>query len=507
MSSQGAAVRRIVFCAIAASGLLGACGQSPAVGRDPGRGGSGYAGTGGAADDGAAGAGNGGAGEDGGRSGTMGGGSSGEGGAGGVAGIAGGAAGGASGAAGGAAGAAGGAAPVMAPPYFRAGTRLKPRVLRGGGLEVIDPMTENPWYDTGTGDWCVFRTGEDGVERCFPDFGVNENTDYLDSSCKKPVFVWPNLRCDGTPFNYVSIGPYAGLGCGSSTTYRLGAPLAAGTPLYSNNPDYCMPAGSSRGTERPLEKVPLSTFVAVQRVSRPALPNMDAWVREGADGSSEVIGFHNPILKTSCSALGPDVSSRACVPDWVEPSYSFADSTCTRRVAVDPSVMCASSEIRAVLELESMDDSCSTRTTIKGLWQVESARGAQLFAYDPIDLTCKPSSRGTAMTYVRGGADRRRLASQARCHPGGNRLAQAAVLRLRQRAVLSCARRAAVHRSGKRRLLRSVPVCGRHVALRSFDLSPGREFRCTTNRRTARESASIPGAAASVRTRSASPSA
>ncbi len=38
-------------------------------------------------------------------------------------------------------------------------------------------------------------------------------------------------------------------------------------------------------------------------------------------------------------------------------------------------------------------------------------------------------------------------------------------------------RRAAVHRSGKRRLLRSVPVCGRHVALRSFDLSPGREFR------------------------------
>ncbi len=239
MSSQGAAVRRIVFCAIAASGLLGACGQSPAVGRDPGRGGSGYAGTGGAADDGAARAGNGGGGEDGGRSGTMGwrifrGGGSGRccrdrgrrggrarrvgrrrrrGGRRGVA-----------------------RPRVMAPRYFRAGTRLKPRVLRGGGLEVIDPMTENPWYDTGTGDWCVFRTGEDGVERCFPDLGMNENTDYLDSSCKKPVFVWPNLRCDGTPFNYVSIGPYAGLGCGSSTTYRLGAPLAAGTPLYSNNP-------------------------------------------------------------------------------------------------------------------------------------------------------------------------------------------------------------------------------------------------------------------------------
>jgi len=412
MSSQGAAVLRIVFCAIAASGLLGACGQSPRVGRDPGGGGSAHAGNGGAAGDRAAGASNGGGGQDGGRSGTIGGGPSGEGGAGGVAGIAGGAAGGAGGAAsgagggGGAAGAGGaagtpGASPVAAPPYFRAGTRLKPRVLRGGGLEVLDPMTETPWYDTGTGDWCVFRKGEDGVERCFPDFGLNDNTDYLDSSCKKPVFIRPNLRCDGTPFNYVSIGPYGGLGCGS-TTYRLGAPLAAGTPLYSNNPDFCMPAGSATGTERPLEKVPLDTFVAVHRVSRPALPNMDAWVREGADGSTEVVGFHDPILETSCSGLGLDVSSRACVPDWVEPSYSFVDSTCTRRVAIDSSVMCAASEVTAVLELESQDDGCSTTTTIKGLWHVESARGAQLYAYDPIDLTCEPSSRGTAKTWVEG---------------------------------------------------------------------------------------------------------
>ncbi len=49
-----------------------------------------------------------------------------------------------------------------------------------------------------------------------------------------------------------------------------------------------------------------------------------------------------------------------------------------------------------------MDDGCSTTTTIKGLWHVESARGAQLYAYDPIDLTCEPSSRGTARHTFRG---------------------------------------------------------------------------------------------------------
>ena len=337
MSSQGIAVRRIVFCAIAASGWLNACGQSPRMGRDPVGGGSSSAGGGGAAGDTVAGVGNGGGGQDGGRSGTIGGAPSGEAGAGDAAGNTGGAMSAAAGASqggndggggggsvgsgtGGTGGQAGGAAPgAVAPSYFQAGTRLKPRVLRGGGLEVLDSTTENPWYDTGTGSWCAFRTGEDGIERCFPDIGLNDNSDYLDSSCKKPVFVATNLRCDGTAYQYVSIGPYSGSGCGS-VTYRLGAPIAAGTPLYSNAADHCVSAGLSTKTVWPLEKAPLQTFVAVQRVRRPALPNMDAWVREGADGSWEVVGFYDPVRKAPCSGLGLEVSSDACVPNWVEPS-------------------------------------------------------------------------------------------------------------------------------------------------------------------------------------------
>jgi hypothetical protein len=274
-------------------------------------------------------------------------------------------------------------------------------VLRGGGLEVLDGTTANPWYDTGTGSWCVFRKGEDGIERCFPEIGQNDSTDYLDSACKKPVFVGTNLRCDGTAYQHVSIGPYAGTGCGS-ITYRFGAPLAAGTPLYSNAADHCVPVGLSTKTVWPLEKAPLGTFVAVQRVRRPALPNMDAWVREGADGSWEVVGFYDPVRKAPCSGLGPEVSSDACVPNWVEPSYTFADSACTQRVGLDSSVLCGASGATALLELESRGDDCTTTTSIKGLWQVASGRASQLFDYDPFDLSCTRSSLGPVTTYLQG---------------------------------------------------------------------------------------------------------
>ena len=419
MSSQGIAVRRMVFCGIAASGLLGGCGPAgKSPGGNPRGGGSSAAGGGGAAGNTVAGVGSGGGGQGEGGSGTQGGAPSGASGAGVSAGNTGGAvsaaAGASQGGTGGRAGASGGsgtggaggqsvgAAPgVVAPAYFHAGTRLKPRVLRVGGLEVLDNTTDSPWYDTGTGSWCVFRKGDDGVERCFPDFGMNDNSDYLDSACRKPVFIRNNLRCDGTAYQYVSIGPYSGSGCGS-TAYRLGAPIPAGTPLYSNAADHCVSSGLSTKTIWPLEKVPLDTFVAVQRVNRPALPKMDAWVREGTDGSSEVVGFYDPVRKAPCSGLGPDISSDACVPSWVEPSYTFADSACTRRVAIDSQVLCGASAATAILELQSTDDNCGTTTTIKGLWNVTSGRSAQLFDQDPFDLSCTRSSLGTVTTYVQG---------------------------------------------------------------------------------------------------------
>lgn len=394
----------MAFCALAAGGSLGACTVSRGD-ADEARGGQsdvGSAGGGGALV----------------PSGTDGGSRSGgpgrQGGMGGVAGVAaGGAAGGLLGGGdagadnpsmddglGGSAGEFGGLAPgAAAPSYFHAGTRLKPRVLRGGGLEVLDSRTESSWYDTQTGESCLFRKGADGVERCFPSAGSNDLTVYRDSACTKPVFVGSNLRCDGTAFNYISYGAYDGTDC-TSVTYKLGAALPQSVPLYSNAADSCSSMGTSNNV-RPLEKVPAETFVAVQRVSQSRVPQMNAWVREGADGSWEVTAFHDPIRNAACSGLGLASSSDACVPNWIEPTFMFADSSCTRRVAYDDRDKCGGvSAPVALLEKGDTGDACGASTTINGLWEIAADHPAQFFASGPGG--CESSSVGSAKTYVQG---------------------------------------------------------------------------------------------------------
>lgn len=300
----------------------------------------------------------------------------------------------------GAAGESGGLGPgATAPSYFQAGTRLKPRLLRGGGLEVLDNTAESTWYDAQTGESCLFRKGADGVERCFPPVGYNDVTVYLDAACTKPAFLGSNVRCDGTEFNYVSYGPYGGEDC-TSPVYRIGAPLTQSVELFSNAASSCSSAGTSDHV-RPLEEVPPETFVAVERVSRSHLPNMNAWVREGADGSWEVTAFHDPVRNAACSGLGLASSTDACIPSWIDPLDQYADSSCTRHVAYDAKDTCGgASEPAALLEPYATGDDCSVVVTFDGLWAIAAERPTELFAVG-VD-GCGPSSVGNAKTYMQG---------------------------------------------------------------------------------------------------------
>jgi hypothetical protein len=151
--------------------------------------------------------------------------------------------------------------------------------------------------------------------------------------------------------------------------------------------------------------VPLETFVAVQRVSRPRLPNMNAWVREGEDGSSEVVGFYDPVRQTPCSGLGLDVDSDACVPSWVEVANTFADSGCTQRVGlVDNPYVCRPPVSTAFLELESASDACKpSASIIRGLWQIAGTRRTQIFD-GGLDGSCQRSSTELRTAYVQGPA-------------------------------------------------------------------------------------------------------
>jgi hypothetical protein len=152
---------------------------------------------------------------------------------------------------------------------------------------------------------------------------------------------------------------------------------------------------------RPLEEVPPETFVAVQRVSRSRLPNMDAWVREGADGSWEVTAFHDPIRNAACSGLGLVSSTDACIPNWIEPTDQYADSSCTRHVAYDDRDTCGgATEPVALLTPAATGDDCSTIVTFNGLWEIATEGSTELFGLG-VD-GCEPSSVGDAKTYVQG---------------------------------------------------------------------------------------------------------
>jgi len=194
----------------------------------------------------------------------------------------------------------GGAGGAALEPYFHAGTRLKPRVFRAGDLEVIDETQEGGWYDVETHDWCNFLVGGDGVERCLPYATFSNDPSqimYLDAGCTRPATLATTAYCDGTAGapRYATGQPASGC---DYRAYQIGDVLPSTTPLYGKAGDSCqsLPEATTYGYGVwPLgQEVPLATFVTVKRVSRPRHPRMNALVREGEDGSSEIVGFSDP---------------------------------------------------------------------------------------------------------------------------------------------------------------------------------------------------------------------
>src|SRR6187549_3670319 len=88
---------------------------------------------------------------------------------------------------GGAVGGAGGADKAIS-PYFRAGSRLKPRTFGSGALKILEGTAEQSWVDAETGIACSFRVGADGMERCLPAAGDGA---YADAQCTTPVLIGP----------------------------------------------------------------------------------------------------------------------------------------------------------------------------------------------------------------------------------------------------------------------------------------------------------------------------
>jgi hypothetical protein len=291
-------------------------------------------------------------------------------------------------------------------PYFHAGSRLKPSVIRAGDLEVIDGDEETKWHDAKTGDPCIFRVAADGIERCLPAYVFTEDTEsnqlsYLDATCTLPAVRDGGAGCDGATPHYLTVEPTTTC---NHRTYRLGTARPSSTVLYQKSGNACrrQPAQMGASAVLPLEEVPPETFVAVKRVSRPRHPRMNAWVREGEDGSSEIIGFSQPGADAPCFGVGLDVFPHVCVPGWIQTWDFFSDATCTQHVGVAgfERPRCAVRTNTVLLDARQPAPTCSREFAINGLWQIAGVSTGAFF--DTSGGSCTSRSAETNVIYSQG---------------------------------------------------------------------------------------------------------
>jgi hypothetical protein len=246
--------------------------------------------------------------------------------------------------------------------YFGPGTRLKPLVSRAGDVELIEGPDHLGWFDSELDMPCAFRVGTDGVERCFPGRGMSQAF-YADATCTALVYVHYRT-CGDTPPARVTFDNRSGQDC-SIEPYRIGQELTSTADLYSNTTGSCQRITRPGTTETSiwaLEAEALETFVAVERTHGDWRRDLDAEIREGADGSFELIAFFDLIRGEACRPLGPSVVPRACVPVHRSWSGAYGDAACTARLTPGGD-LCVAWKPTTSLTLRAVPDSCPATAT------------------------------------------------------------------------------------------------------------------------------------------------
>jgi hypothetical protein len=128
---------------------------------------------------------------------------------------------------------------------------------------------------------------------------------------------------------------------------------------------------------------------------------MNALVREGDDGSWQVIGLSDRTTGTACSGLGLDVSPPACVPDWATIG-GFSDASCTQRLGADRNSECSPTRASALLQLAKDASRCPPTTAITGVWQSAGERLTQVFFTSNADGVCEAVTRDPALLHDQG---------------------------------------------------------------------------------------------------------
>jgi hypothetical protein len=216
--------------------------------------------------------------------------------------------------------------------YFAAGTRLKPSVLGlGPGLDVLASPSSD-WTDTELDFTCTMGVAEDGVTRCLPPLALPVL--YGDPSCSSPraLSLLPR-SCNADTPTFVTGAPYLGDGCAGQLRngYRVVRELPLSGELYMDAGGACEPYVplAKLDVVYELEPVPPETFVALTLGHRPRAPGLEAYVREGADGSWQIMGFFDPSRGARCDrSTSIEATKHRCLPP-VAATQLFSDALCT----------------------------------------------------------------------------------------------------------------------------------------------------------------------------------
>jgi hypothetical protein len=181
------------------------------------------------------------------------------------------------------------------------------------------------------------------------------------------------------------------------------------TPLFLKNSSTlaCEPYQQTGGTDDilwRLEAVPPETFVAMHEVNRARHADMDAVVREGDDGSWQVLGFFDKKRGAPCMDFTPLVAPYyKCLPPFQMFDGHYGDASCETRVTEvrDAFPRCATEAPMALMDAHYDEITCPPAYAYE-LYEVGEQRSTETYALDDSSGMCVGSGDPPIEAYVQG---------------------------------------------------------------------------------------------------------
>lgn len=292
-------------------------------------------------------------------------------------------------------------ADVATPPATSSGTRLRARVLEGGGAREIVGF-----FDTARNEECTFQEGNDGRWYCLPSAAAaGFSGTFADAACTIPLGV--ASPCGAAPKYFVTVGSRQSPdGCAATrgvTSVR--AALGPATTAYAQTGNGCTPQTGASVPEGAVQLGPEISLTEFVSAAETTTKNGDLGERIllADDGAKQHLGYYVVKLSADCTFQVMADGTTRCIPLTSGSQLFYSDAECTAPAATYSfgSGRCVSAGGRLVRE--STPDSCGAARAVYSVSDDESpdAVGGTYYARNgssaaPTCTALPQSSRGTS---------------------------------------------------------------------------------------------------------------